>query len=37
MVTRTLADYEELGVDEVIFDPGTDDIDEVARLAEIVF
>lgn len=28
--------YDELGVDEVIFDTGTDDVADVARLAEIV-
>jgi alkanesulfonate monooxygenase SsuD/methylene tetrahydromethanopterin reductase-like flavin-dependent oxidoreductase (luciferase family) len=28
--------YADLGVDELIFDPATDDIDEVSRLAEVV-
>jgi hypothetical protein len=28
--------YGDLGVDEVIFNPGTDDLDDIARLAEIV-
>jgi hypothetical protein len=26
-----------IGVDEIIFDPATDDVDKVGRLAEIVF
>ena len=26
-----------IGVDEIIFNPATDDVDEVGRLAEIVF
>jgi hypothetical protein len=26
-----------IGVDEIMFNPVTDDVDEVARLAEIVF
>lgn len=29
--------YDELGVDEVIFSPATDDLSDVARLAEVVF
>ncbi|HEX3590449.1 MAG TPA: LLM class flavin-dependent oxidoreductase [Pseudonocardiaceae bacterium] len=36
-VREAVRQYEDLGVDEVLFDPATDDPSEVARLAEIVF
>jgi alkanesulfonate monooxygenase SsuD/methylene tetrahydromethanopterin reductase-like flavin-dependent oxidoreductase (luciferase family) len=35
-IRATVAGFADLGVDELIFNPGTDDIDEIARLAEIV-
>lgn len=36
-VREAVIQYEKLGADEVIFNPGTDDLADVARLAEIVF
>jgi alkanesulfonate monooxygenase SsuD/methylene tetrahydromethanopterin reductase-like flavin-dependent oxidoreductase (luciferase family) len=36
-VKDALAAYADLGVDDVVFNSGTDDIDDVRRLAEIVF
>jgi alkanesulfonate monooxygenase SsuD/methylene tetrahydromethanopterin reductase-like flavin-dependent oxidoreductase (luciferase family) len=36
-VRETVKQYDDLGVDEVIFNPATDDLTEVTRLAEIVF
>lgn len=36
MVKRSVADFAELGVDELIFMPVTDDLAEVARLADVV-
>ncbi|MDA3643533.1 LLM class flavin-dependent oxidoreductase [Saccharopolyspora indica] len=35
-IERSIAQYTDLGVDEIIFVPATDDVDEVARLADIV-
>ncbi|KZM71333.1 LLM class flavin-dependent oxidoreductase [Nocardia terpenica] len=35
MINRSIADYTDLGIDELIFVPATDDLDEVARLADI--
>ena len=35
-VREAVTAYEDLGVDELIFNPSTDDINEVSRLAEIV-
>jgi alkanesulfonate monooxygenase SsuD/methylene tetrahydromethanopterin reductase-like flavin-dependent oxidoreductase (luciferase family) len=35
-VRQAVREYEELGVDEVMLNAGTDDLDEIARLAEIV-
>jgi alkanesulfonate monooxygenase SsuD/methylene tetrahydromethanopterin reductase-like flavin-dependent oxidoreductase (luciferase family) len=35
-VRETVAGFEELGADELIFHPTTDDIDDIARLADIV-
>lgn len=36
-VREAVKAYTDLGADEVIFNPGTDDIDEIGRLADIVF
>jgi alkanesulfonate monooxygenase SsuD/methylene tetrahydromethanopterin reductase-like flavin-dependent oxidoreductase (luciferase family) len=36
-VRETIAAYTDLGADEILFNPGTDNVDEVARLAEVVF
>ncbi|MFD6162351.1 LLM class flavin-dependent oxidoreductase [Nocardia sp. NPDC060256] len=36
MIEQSIADNADLGVDEIIFLPATDDLDEVARLADIV-
>lgn len=36
-VREVVRQYEDLGTDELIFNPGTDDIADIARLAEIVF
>jgi alkanesulfonate monooxygenase SsuD/methylene tetrahydromethanopterin reductase-like flavin-dependent oxidoreductase (luciferase family) len=36
-VKETISAYADLGVDEISFNPGTDDIDEVRRLAEAAF
>ena len=36
-VKETISAYADLGVDGISFNPGTDDIDEVRRLAEAVF
>ncbi|MFE4017119.1 hypothetical protein ACFXPZ_06810 [Streptomyces sp. NPDC059101] len=36
MVEQSTAEYAGLGVDEIIFVPATDDLDEVTRLADIV-
>jgi alkanesulfonate monooxygenase SsuD/methylene tetrahydromethanopterin reductase-like flavin-dependent oxidoreductase (luciferase family) len=36
-VREAVKRYADLGADEVIFNPGTDDLADVARLAEIVF
>ena len=35
-VRETIRDFADLGVDELILNPATDDVDEVARLAEAV-
>ncbi|MFI5778361.1 LLM class flavin-dependent oxidoreductase [Nocardia sp. NPDC051570] len=34
MIEQSIADYSDLGVDEIIFVPATDDLDEVIRLAD---
>lgn len=36
MIRQSIKDYTALGVDEIIFVPATDDLDEVTRLADIV-
>jgi len=36
-VRETIAGFREIGADELIFHPTIDDVDDVARLAEIVF
>jgi alkanesulfonate monooxygenase SsuD/methylene tetrahydromethanopterin reductase-like flavin-dependent oxidoreductase (luciferase family) len=36
-VKAAIASFEEIGADELIFNPTIDDTDEIARLAEIVF
>ncbi|WP_024805291.1 LLM class flavin-dependent oxidoreductase [Nocardia sp. BMG51109] len=36
MIEQVIADYTDLGIDEIIFVPATDDLDEVTRLADIV-
>ncbi|WP_406639854.1 LLM class flavin-dependent oxidoreductase [Amycolatopsis sp. WGS_07] len=36
MVRRSVAEFAELGADELVFVPVTDDVDEVARLAEVI-
>ncbi|WP_405163114.1 LLM class flavin-dependent oxidoreductase [Nocardia sp. NBC_01499] len=36
MIKQSIADYTDLGIDEIIFVPATDDLDEVTRLADIV-
>ncbi|MGV9297134.1 LLM class flavin-dependent oxidoreductase [Amycolatopsis sp. NPDC003676] len=36
LVRKSIADFAELGVDELIFVPVTDDVAEVARLADVV-
>jgi alkanesulfonate monooxygenase SsuD/methylene tetrahydromethanopterin reductase-like flavin-dependent oxidoreductase (luciferase family) len=36
-VKAMVASFEEIGADELIFNPTTDDVDEVSRLADIVF
>ncbi|MFI6040206.1 LLM class flavin-dependent oxidoreductase [Nocardia sp. NPDC051321] len=35
-IKQTIADYTDLGVDEIIFIPATDDLDDITRLADIV-
>ncbi|MER7011586.1 LLM class flavin-dependent oxidoreductase [Saccharopolyspora sp. NPDC000359] len=35
-IEQSIADYTDLGVDEIIFVPATDDLDEVSRLADTV-
>jgi hypothetical protein len=35
-VRQAVKEYEDMGVDEVMLGAGTDDLDEIARLAEIV-
>ncbi|MFI6170344.1 LLM class flavin-dependent oxidoreductase [Nocardia sp. NPDC051052] len=35
-IKQTVADYTDLGVDEIIFVPATDDLDDIARLADVV-
>ncbi|QIS22609.1 LLM class flavin-dependent oxidoreductase [Nocardia terpenica] len=35
MINQSIADHTDLGIDEIIFVPATDDLDEVARLADI--
>jgi hypothetical protein len=35
-VKEAVAGFADLGADELIFNPSTDDIDEVSRLAEII-
>ncbi|MGC0421754.1 LLM class flavin-dependent oxidoreductase [Embleya sp. AB8] len=35
-IEQSITDYADLGVDEIIFVPATDDLDEVTRLADIV-
>ncbi|MCP2163885.1 hypothetical protein [Goodfellowiella coeruleoviolacea] len=34
-IDQSIVEYSELGVDEIIFVPATDDLDEVTRLADI--
>jgi hypothetical protein len=34
-IERSITEYTDLGVDEIIFVPATDDLDEVTRLADI--
>lgn len=36
MLEQSIADYTDLGIDEIIFVPDTDDLDEVTRLADII-
>ncbi|HEY3872108.1 MAG TPA: LLM class flavin-dependent oxidoreductase [Actinocrinis sp.] len=36
-IKQTIAEYEEIGADELMLNPGVADLDEIARLAEIVF
>ena len=36
-VQETISSFAAIGVDEISFNPGTDDVDEVKRLADIVF
>ncbi|WP_020667656.1 LLM class flavin-dependent oxidoreductase [Amycolatopsis nigrescens] len=36
MIEQSVAEYTDLGVDEIIFVPATDDLDEVTRLADLV-
>ena len=36
-VKTLAAQFEEIGADELIFNPTTDDVDDIARLADIVF
>jgi alkanesulfonate monooxygenase SsuD/methylene tetrahydromethanopterin reductase-like flavin-dependent oxidoreductase (luciferase family) len=36
-VKAAIQSFADIGADEIIFNPGTDDLDDVARLAEIVF
>ncbi|WP_236795085.1 LLM class flavin-dependent oxidoreductase [Amycolatopsis sp. GM8] len=36
-VKATIADYEALGADEIVFNPGTGDLAEIERLAALVF
>lgn len=36
MVRKCIADFAELGADELVFVPTTDDVDEIARLADVV-
>jgi alkanesulfonate monooxygenase SsuD/methylene tetrahydromethanopterin reductase-like flavin-dependent oxidoreductase (luciferase family) len=36
-VRATIASFEEIGADDLILNPGTDDEDEIKRLADIVF
>lgn len=33
---QTIAEYEEIGADEILFNPGVAELDEISRLAEIV-
>ena len=35
-IEHSVARYADIGVDEMIFLPATDDLDDVARLADIV-
>jgi MinD-like ATPase involved in chromosome partitioning or flagellar assembly len=35
-IGQSITQYTDLGVDEIIFIPATDDLDEVTRLADIV-
>jgi alkanesulfonate monooxygenase SsuD/methylene tetrahydromethanopterin reductase-like flavin-dependent oxidoreductase (luciferase family) len=35
-IVQSITQYTDLGVDEIIFIPATDDLDEVTRLADIV-
>ena len=36
-VKETVSSFADIGVDEISFNTGTDDVDEVRRLADIVF
>jgi alkanesulfonate monooxygenase SsuD/methylene tetrahydromethanopterin reductase-like flavin-dependent oxidoreductase (luciferase family) len=36
-VREKISSFADIGVDEISFNPGTDDLDEVKRLADIVF
>jgi hypothetical protein len=36
-VKETISSFADIGVDEISFNTGTDDVDEVKRLASIVF
>jgi hypothetical protein len=35
-IRTTVAAFRDLGADELILNPGTDDLDEVSRIAEVV-
>lgn len=35
-VKQTITSYADIGVDQISFNPATDDLDEVKRLADIV-
>nr|CEL23562.1 hypothetical protein [Kibdelosporangium sp. MJ126-NF4] len=35
-IQQSVTEYTDLGVDEIIFVPATDDLDEVTRLADVI-